>query len=142
MRAGSSSARKTQVKTYGAALKGGAFAPLIDAKAASMLLGVPYTWLLAQARAGKIPHHRLGHYVCFDPGDLQNMATRGTNRREPRGPTLETTLDDKGAAVRRSPTPCALRVVPRSSRAPVEQRVEKGSNHGERSVQVHRHWQE
>lgn len=47
-----------------------AFTPLIDAKAASLLLGVPYTWLLAQARAGKIPHHRLGHYVRFDPDDL------------------------------------------------------------------------
>jgi excisionase family DNA binding protein len=48
-----------------------AFTPLIDAKAASTLLGVPYTWLLAQARAGNIPHHRLGHYVRFDPEDLQ-----------------------------------------------------------------------
>lgn len=48
-----------------------AFTPLIDAKAASSLLGVPYTWLLAQARAGNIPHHRLGHYVRFDPNDLQ-----------------------------------------------------------------------
>lgn len=47
------------------------FTPLIDAKAASILLGVPYTWLLAQAREGKIPHHRLGHYVRFDPDDLQ-----------------------------------------------------------------------
>jgi excisionase family DNA binding protein len=49
-----------------------AFTPLIDAKAASQLLGVPYTWLLAQARANKIPHQRLGHYVRFDPDDLQN----------------------------------------------------------------------
>jgi excisionase family DNA binding protein len=48
-----------------------AFTPLIDAKAASVLLGVPYTWLLAQARAGNIPHHRLGHYVRFDPDDLE-----------------------------------------------------------------------
>ena len=48
-----------------------AFTPLIDAKAASRLLGVPYTWLLAQAREGRIPHHRLGHYVRFDPDDLK-----------------------------------------------------------------------
>lgn len=48
-----------------------AFTPLIDAKAASKLLGVPYTWLLAQARAGNVPHHRLGHYVRFDPDDLR-----------------------------------------------------------------------
>jgi integrase len=42
------------------------FTPLIEAKAASTLLGVPYTWLLAQAREGKIPHHRLGHYFTGD----------------------------------------------------------------------------
>jgi excisionase family DNA binding protein len=48
------------------------FTPLIDAKAASRLLGVPHTWLLAQARAGTIPHHRLGHYVRFNPQDLAN----------------------------------------------------------------------
>ena len=47
------------------------FTSLIDAKAASRLLGVPHTWLLAQARAGRIPHHRLGHYVRFNPDDLQ-----------------------------------------------------------------------
>ncbi len=35
--------------------------------------------LLAQARAGKIPHHRLGHYVRFDPDDLAHWLreTRG-----------------------------------------------------------------
>ncbi|HWY90332.1 MAG TPA: helix-turn-helix domain-containing protein [Solirubrobacteraceae bacterium] len=49
---------------------GAPFAPLIDAKAAGRLLGVPHTWLLAQARAGRIPHHRLGHYVRFNSDDL------------------------------------------------------------------------
>jgi excisionase family DNA binding protein len=48
------------------------FTPLIDAKAASELLGVPYTWLLAQARERRIPHHRLGHYVRFNPDDLRD----------------------------------------------------------------------
>ncbi len=47
------------------------FAPLIDAKAAGRLLGVPPTWLLAQARAGRVPHHRLGHYVRFSADDLK-----------------------------------------------------------------------
>jgi excisionase family DNA binding protein len=61
-----------------------AFTPLIDAKAASTLLGVPYTWLLAQARAGNIPHHRLGHYVRFDPDDLQTWLRE--ERIEPYGP--------------------------------------------------------
>ena len=49
----------------------GGFAPLLDAKAASRLLGVPHTWLLARAREGRIPHHRLGHYVRFDAADLR-----------------------------------------------------------------------
>jgi excisionase family DNA binding protein len=50
--------------------EGRGFSPLIDAKAAGELLGVPHTWLLAQARAGRIPHHRLGHYVRFNVDDL------------------------------------------------------------------------
>jgi excisionase family DNA binding protein len=62
------------------------FTPLIDAKAASRLLGVPHTWLLAQARAGTIPHHRLGHYVRFNPDDLahwlaENQITPAANGR-------------------------------------------------------------
>lgn len=58
-----------------------AFTSLIDAKGASLILGVPYTWLLAQARAGRIPHHRLGHYVRFDPKDLKAWLTE--NKVEP-----------------------------------------------------------
>jgi excisionase family DNA binding protein len=66
-----------------------AFTPLIDARAASGLLGVPYTWLLAQAREGRIPHHRLGHYVRFNPEDLKDWlqetkltpGARGLHRR-------------------------------------------------------------
>ena len=54
---------------------------LIDAKAASQMLGVPHTWLLAQARDGRIPHHRLGHYVRFNPEDLTNWLAE--NRIEP-----------------------------------------------------------
>jgi excisionase family DNA binding protein len=42
----------------------------MDAKAASRLLGVPPSWLLPQAPAGKVPHHRLGHYVRFSEVDL------------------------------------------------------------------------
>lgn len=56
--------------------------PLIDAKAAGELLGVPHTWLLRQARADAIPHIRLGHYVRFEPDELLAWAR---NRR--RGPT-------------------------------------------------------
>jgi excisionase family DNA binding protein len=46
------------------------FNELLDAKAAGRRLGLPHTWVLAQARARRIPHHRLGHYVRFDPDDL------------------------------------------------------------------------
>lgn len=61
------------------------FNGLIDARAASKLLGVPHTWLLAQARAGAVPHHRLGHYVRFDPQDL--TAWLAENRIEARSLT-------------------------------------------------------
>jgi excisionase family DNA binding protein len=47
------------------------FAPLLDATAASKLLGVPASWLLTQARARRVPHHRLGHYVRFSVEDLR-----------------------------------------------------------------------
>lgn len=59
------------------------FTRLIDAKAAGHLLGVPHTWLLAQAREGRIPHHRLGHYVRFNPDDLTEWLKE--NRIQPRG---------------------------------------------------------
>jgi excisionase family DNA binding protein len=52
-----------------------AFEPLLDAKAAGELLGVPASWLLAQARAGRVPHHRLGHYVRFSAEDLREWLT-------------------------------------------------------------------
>jgi excisionase family DNA binding protein len=62
---------------------GQALSPLLDAKAAGRLLGVPHTWLLAQARAGLIPHHRLGHYVRFDAQDLATWLRE--TRRGPAG---------------------------------------------------------
>jgi hypothetical protein len=57
---------------------GHSFTPLIDAKAASALLGVPYTWLLAQARAGRVPHHRLWlNDTRIGPAGLNHTAERG-----------------------------------------------------------------
>jgi excisionase family DNA binding protein len=44
--------------------------PLMDATAAGALLAVPKSWVLAEARAGRIPHTRLGHYVRFDRAAL------------------------------------------------------------------------
>jgi hypothetical protein len=43
---------------------------LLDAKTAGALLGVPGSWLLAQARRDAVPHVRLGKYVRFDSRDL------------------------------------------------------------------------
>ncbi len=47
-----------------------ATSPLVDANEAAKLLGVPSSWLLAQARARRVPHHKLGHYVRFDLDEL------------------------------------------------------------------------
>lgn len=46
-------------------------AQLIDAEAAGELLGVPASWVLAQARRDRIPSVKLGHYRRFDPDELQ-----------------------------------------------------------------------
>jgi excisionase family DNA binding protein len=44
---------------------------LIDAASAGELLGVPSSWVLAEARRDRIPHVRLGRYVRFDPAELE-----------------------------------------------------------------------
>ena len=44
---------------------------LIDAGAAGELLKVPKTWVLQEARAGRIPHVRLGRYVRFEADELR-----------------------------------------------------------------------
>jgi hypothetical protein len=54
---------------------------LLDAKEAGRLLGVPPSWLLAQARVDGVPHHRLGKYVRFDEEDL--FAWLVTTKRGP-----------------------------------------------------------
>lgn len=43
---------------------------LVDARTAAILLGVPASWVLAEARADRIPHVRLGRYVRFEPEQL------------------------------------------------------------------------
>jgi excisionase family DNA binding protein len=45
--------------------------PLLDARGAAALLNVPASWVLAEARADRIPHVRLGRYVRFDAVELQ-----------------------------------------------------------------------
>jgi excisionase family DNA binding protein len=44
--------------------------PLLDAEGAARLLNVPASWVLAEARADRIPHVRLGRYVRFDGVEL------------------------------------------------------------------------
>lgn len=44
---------------------------LLNAKEAGEMLNVPISWVLAQARADRIPHVRLGRYVRFDSNELQ-----------------------------------------------------------------------
>ena len=48
----------------------GALSPLLDSKDAAALLNVPASWVLAEARAYRIPHVRLGRYVRFDTTEL------------------------------------------------------------------------
>jgi excisionase family DNA binding protein len=45
--------------------------PLLTAEQVSeQILNVPASWVLAEARAGRIPHHRLGRYVRFHASEL------------------------------------------------------------------------
>jgi excisionase family DNA binding protein len=58
-------------------------APLLNAEQAAALLNVPKSWVLAEARADRIPHIRLGRYVRFDADELERWwraRTRGPKR--------------------------------------------------------------
>jgi excisionase family DNA binding protein len=44
---------------------------LLTAEELAVRLGVPAKWPLTQARAGHIPHVRLGRYVRFDVVDVE-----------------------------------------------------------------------
>jgi excisionase family DNA binding protein len=73
--------------------------PLLDAKGAADLLNVPASWILAEARADRIPHIRLGRYVRFDADQLREWCqSRG------RGPGPSDRLDGhkSGPAPRRT----------------------------------------
>lgn len=54
---------------------------LVTADGAAELLAVPKSWVLAEARANRIPHVRLGRYVRFDTEELS--AWWQTRRRGP-----------------------------------------------------------
>jgi excisionase family DNA binding protein len=44
---------------------------LLTADEAAALLNVPSSWILREARAGRVPHVRLGRYVRFDAEALE-----------------------------------------------------------------------
>jgi excisionase family DNA binding protein len=55
---------------------------LLDATGAAELLNVPPSWILAEARADRVPHVRLGRYVRFDADELRDWCK--TRQRGPR----------------------------------------------------------
>jgi excisionase family DNA binding protein len=83
-------------------------ATLVDAAEAGRLLSVPASWVLAEARADRIPHVRLGRYVRFSAPDLKDWwqartrgpwRARGRDVRPARSPSADRHSD---ARVRRS----------------------------------------
>jgi len=77
---------------------------LVDAAEAGRLLSVPASWVLAEARADRIPHVRLGRYVRFSAPDLEDWwqaRTRGPWRarrrdaRSSRPPSADQRSDER-----------------------------------------------
>ena len=62
--------------------------PLLTADAVAGLLGVKRSWVYAEARAGRIPHVRLGRYTRFYAESVEAWALE----RE-RGPVPERPSD-------------------------------------------------
>lgn len=71
---------------------------LLDATGAATLLGVPASWVLAEARADRIPHVRLGRYVRFHRGDLAAWAVSRS-----RGPRVRRRTGEHPVSDRRGP---------------------------------------
>lgn len=44
---------------------------LLDAKQAAERLGVPESWIRREAQADRLPHVHLGHYLRFQPDELE-----------------------------------------------------------------------
>jgi excisionase family DNA binding protein len=60
--------------------------PLLDARQAAEILNVPSSWIAAEARAGRIPHVRLGRYVRFSRDELMTWCEgRSVGPRSKRG---------------------------------------------------------
>ncbi|MFZ2113893.1 MAG: helix-turn-helix domain-containing protein [Solirubrobacteraceae bacterium] len=64
-------------------------APLLDARQAAAILNVPASWIAAEARAGRLPHVRLGRYVRFNAEELMRWCegrSVGPRRRRQASP--------------------------------------------------------
>ena len=57
---------------------------LLTAREAAELLAVPHTWVLAEARCGRLPHIRLGRYVRFRKTILEAWL-----KEQARGPSMD-----------------------------------------------------
>jgi len=57
--------------------------PLLTAEEAAALLSVPPSWLMAEARAKRVPHVKLGKYVRFSRDEL--LAWVDSRSAGPRG---------------------------------------------------------
>jgi len=55
----------------------------MDAGEAAELLNVPKSWVLAEARADRIPNVQLGRYRRFDPEELRDW-WQSSRRRGPK----------------------------------------------------------
>jgi hypothetical protein len=78
-------------------------APLIDARAAGELLGVPASWVLEQARHDRIPNIQLGRYRRFDSEQL--LAWAHNRARGPVYPDQSANSGPGAAGTARGPTP-------------------------------------
>jgi excisionase family DNA binding protein len=50
--------------------------PLLKAEELAAYLGVKRSWVYAEARAGRIPHVRLGRYTRFQPDSIEIWAAQ------------------------------------------------------------------
>jgi excisionase family DNA binding protein len=89
-RADTGAARAAQVGARELALEVAALigretlAPLLDARQAAVILNVPASWIAAEARAGQIPHVRLGRYVRFNAEELMRWCEGRSVGQRPR----------------------------------------------------------
>ena len=61
--------------------------PLMTAEQVGELLGVPASWVYGEARAGRIPHLRLGRYIRFSRESIEEWA-RELEHNPPRRRTV------------------------------------------------------